>query len=100
METELDGWPLITTGNLQSSPALSDLDDDGDVELCIGSLRTRDGDEIINGSVYVWDLEGEFYPPTIEWSMFQANPAHNWYLHEKYAAAWQISPIHWQTQIN
>ena len=73
---ELDGWPLITTGNLQSSPAIGDLDNDGDIELCIGSLRSPDQDAIIPGSVYIWDLEGTSTDTPIEWGTFQANPEH------------------------
>ena len=73
---ELDGWPLITTGNLQSSPAIGDIDNDGDIELCIGSLRAPDEDTFIPGSVYIWDLEGQSMHPLIEWGMFQANPEH------------------------
>lgn len=72
----LDGWPLITTGNLQSSPAIGDLDNDGDIELCIGSLRAPDQDMIIPGSVYIWDLEGQSTQAPIEWGMYQANPEH------------------------
>jgi subtilisin family serine protease len=73
---ELDGWPLITTGNLQSSPAIGDLDNDGDIELCIGSLRAPDEDAFIPGAVYIWDLEGQSADAPIEWGMFQANPEH------------------------
>lgn len=73
---ELDGWPLITTGNLQSSPAIGDLDNDGDIELCIGSLRSPDQAAIIPGSVYIWDLEGPSTDTPIEWGTFQANPEH------------------------
>ena len=73
---ELDDWPLITTGNLQSSPAIGDLDGDGDIELCIGSLRAPDQDGFIPGSVYIWDLEGQTTDTPIEWGMFQANPEH------------------------
>ena len=73
---ELDGWPLITTGNLQSSPAIGDLDNDGDVEICIGSLRAPSQGEFIPGSFYIWDLEGQSTDAPIEWGMFQANPEH------------------------
>ena len=73
---ELDGWPLITTGNLQSSPAIGDLDNDGDVEICIGSLRAPSQGEFIPGSFYIWDLEGHSTDAPIEWGMFQANPEH------------------------
>ena len=72
----LDGWPLITTGNLQSSPAIGDLDNDGDIELCIGSLRAPDQGTTIPGSVYIWDLEGQSTQAPIEWGMYQANPEH------------------------
>ena len=73
---ELEGWPLITTGNLQSSPAIGDLDNDGDIELCVGTLRAPDQDSIIPGSVYIWDLESQSMQAPIEWGMFQANPEH------------------------
>ena len=73
---ELEGWPLITSGNLQSSPAIGDLDNDGDIEVCIGSLRSPNQDSFIPGSVYIWDLEGQSTDALIEWGMFQANSEH------------------------
>ena len=73
---ELEGWPLITSGNLQSSPAIGDLDNDGDIEVCIGSLRAPNQDSFTPGSVYIWDLEGQSTDAPIEWGMFQANPEH------------------------
>jgi len=43
------GWPQSTNGSVYSSPAVGDLDDDGDLEIVIGSQ---------DGRVYAWHHNG------------------------------------------
>ncbi len=43
------GWPQATGGNIYSSPAVGDLDNDGDLEIVVGSL---------DGYVYAWHHNG------------------------------------------
>jgi Zn-dependent metalloprotease len=42
-------WPKATTGAMQTSPALVDLDSDGDIEVVAGSH---------DGFLYAWELDG------------------------------------------
>ena len=58
----------MTNGPVLSSPALSDLDQDGDIEIIIGSD---------DGFVYVWDAPGDFNTTKVPWSMFRGNPTHH-----------------------
>jgi Zn-dependent metalloprotease len=42
-------WPKVTTGAMQTSPALVDLDGDGEIEVVAGSH---------DGYLYAWELDG------------------------------------------
>ncbi len=59
----LPGWPRPTTYPGFSSPALADLDGDGDLEIIIGSgdpYTTASGDPIPGaGKIHVWHHTGE-----------------------------------------
>ena len=57
-------WPKRLDEQYQfiASPALGDVDGDGDIEVAIG---TRDG------AVYLWDEAGAFTQDRIEWPMFR-----------------------------
>ena len=66
----VDGWPkyVPNKGNLQgwrshdfSSPVISDVDSDGDVDVILGK----------ENYLLIWDLDAPYYPERMEWPMFQ-----------------------------
>ena len=67
-------WPVFTRGNIEhSSPALGDLDGDGDVELIVGSCRP---DKDSGGQIHVWDLVGSLTERGIPWGGFRHDSHH------------------------
>jgi len=48
----LPGWPAVTAGPVPSSPAVADIDNDGDVEIVVASWSYA----------YVWNHDGSSYP--------------------------------------
>jgi hypothetical protein len=62
--TDVSGWPKMGSGT--SSPALSDLDGNGTLEIVIGSFDAQ---------VYVWTLPYVTYD-TNPWPMFRHDPEH------------------------
>jgi FlgD Ig-like domain/FG-GAP-like repeat len=62
--TPIDGFPLVLKDSLRGTPAITDLDRDGDVEIiAVGYDRT----------VYVWDLPAPFNPALAPWPTFRGN---------------------------
>jgi hypothetical protein len=54
--TLVPGWPVITQQNIESSPALGDIDGDGEIEVVVG---TGLFDGYVNGrQVYAWNADG------------------------------------------
>jgi len=67
-------WPVYIRGNIEySSPALGDLDGDGDIELIAGSCRP---DRNSGGQIHVWDLMGSLTEGGIPWSAFRHDSQH------------------------
>jgi hypothetical protein len=61
---QLDGFPLVTKDAVRGTPAVVDLDRDGDVEIVgVGYDRI----------VYVWALNAPYDPTKAPWPMFHAN---------------------------
>jgi len=60
-------WPRQTDDWIISSPALGDLDGDGDIEVAIGSF---------DGRVYVWDESGGWRADAAPWPAFHGGAAH------------------------
>jgi hypothetical protein len=58
--TVVAGWPRLLSNGTNSSPALADVDLDGNVDLVIGS----------NG-VYVWRLPAPYTNGPLDWLMFR-----------------------------
>jgi hypothetical protein len=60
----IDGFPLPVADAMRGTPAVSDLDMDGDAELVAAGW-----DQI----VYVWDLESTYSTATAPWASFHGN---------------------------
>ncbi len=58
--TLVAGWPKAVSSHSNSPPTIADIDQDGDVEILVGS----DG-------VFIWDLPGAFTRGSAEWSTYR-----------------------------
>ncbi|HGJ65295.1 TPA: T9SS type A sorting domain-containing protein [bacterium] len=68
-------FPIAVDGNITtSSPAIADLDGDGDIEIIVGSCRYYDGS---GGYLHVWDLEGRLSENNEQWLQYRYNSCHN-----------------------
>jgi hypothetical protein len=77
-------FPLSVNGNIiDSSPAVGDLDGDGDVEIIVGACRYYDG---TGGQLHVWDLTGSPGKNGFQWSGFQHDSCHTGYYDSKSAS--------------
>jgi hypothetical protein len=54
--SNVPNWPVETLNNISSSPALGDIDGDGQLEIVIGSGRTTEGGT--GQRVYAWNNDG------------------------------------------
>jgi len=54
--SNVPGWPVTTENSVQSSPALGDIDGDGELEVIIGSGSTSEGGD--GRMVYAWNGDG------------------------------------------
>ena len=97
------GWPITTAepqdGYLKS-PALCDLDGDGDIEFLAYSTI---------GKVYAWDLSGAYSEDNIEWGKYQYDCKHSGLYKPDlvlsplpptdltiYIGSWDLLDLHWQ----
>jgi hypothetical protein len=60
--TELDGFPIQFEGEVRSSAAIGDFDEDGDVDISIAGW---------DQNVYVWDLPGTYHANRMPWPYFR-----------------------------
>lgn len=63
----LDGWPKMISGTVYYSPAIADLDNDGDVEIVYSTTEDK---------VYVLDMDAEYDLGTMHWPQFHADEKH------------------------
>ena len=71
--TLIERFPKVTEIDAQASATIADIDNDGKIEL----IASSDNDEIIGsweskerGSIYVWELDSNNDPVTMEWPTF------------------------------
>jgi hypothetical protein len=58
MGQPLQGWPAMTGGNMPASPALGDLDGDGDLEIVVGCGSEGDAYPAPCTTLYAWHGDG------------------------------------------
>ncbi len=67
----LEGWPKRVDGIVRTTPAIGDIDKDGNVEVV---LATDKGNE---GYIYILDLKARYDSSTMDWPMYQHDPWHS-----------------------
>ncbi|MFH1899037.1 MAG: C25 family cysteine peptidase [Patescibacteria group bacterium] len=63
----ITGWDKVIKGWSYANPFFGDPDNDGYLEMAMGS---RDGE------LYLWELDVPYYPALLEWPMHKYNPQH------------------------
>jgi hypothetical protein len=56
---------------IDSSPALGDLDDDGDVEIVAGAWRQSFAGDSLRGTIHAWDMSAPVAPGSLPWPLFR-----------------------------
>jgi M6 family metalloprotease-like protein len=64
----VEGFPLSTGGKVNSTAAVFDLDNDGDLEVAVASD---------DGFLYVWDWSGSYTPSNISWGSYLHDAQHS-----------------------
>ncbi|MFQ5870401.1 MAG: FG-GAP-like repeat-containing protein, partial [Candidatus Zixiibacteriota bacterium] len=62
----VNGFPLPSGFPIYDSPTVADLDNDGDLEICVRSYA--------DGFITFWDLAAAFTEEDLSWSTFGQNP--------------------------
>jgi len=62
--SQLSGFPLMLDGPVRPTPALADLDQDGDIDLIYAGWDL---------AVHVWDFPAPWVPSLVPWPTFQAD---------------------------
>lgn len=71
------GFPLYTEADAQAAPTVTDLDDDGTVEVIASSDWDNDGwTQKLRGSLYVWNLNKTHAPNAAYWPHVHHDSAH------------------------
>jgi hypothetical protein len=72
--TKSDIFPLAASGEIAASPVITDVDNDGDVELIAKNTDSK---------IFIWDLQGDYSPNAVFWSTFQRDIGRTGYFNIK-----------------
>lgn len=75
----LNGFPKPMELIAYSSPSIDDIDNDGKVDV-VSSANWIEPDVDV-GIIYVWELESDYQPSTMQWPMFQHDIQHTGFYH-------------------
>jgi hypothetical protein len=68
----IEGFPKVTGASVDPPVVITDMDNDGYVELIATSNLRMWGDaDMVQGCIYVWELDASYDPATMHWPMFQ-----------------------------
>ena len=60
--SDVDGWPVYTDGIIFSSPAVGDVDNNGELEIVVGLMFAGSAPNYSYGGVYAFDKNGNVLP--------------------------------------